>query len=319
MNRTPLDPKIDVVFRALFGREENVDILRAMLNAVLGLQGVYAIQEISYLQPTHSLDYIDEKESVVDLVVRDGRGREVVVEMQCRNHAAFPERILYYGARRVAYQLRAGEPYFRLRPVIVLVFTDFDLVPALQGYRHRFTLREQSTGVEFSQHLEIMLVELPKFVPATPAAHATEPQSYAPWIRFLKEGSSMSAILSEPWVNADIRKAVAELERLAADESMRELYERRLLSLQLRATELQESFEEGREEGREEGERKGLLKALELGLGFRFEPGATPSIMQAAQRASASALRGAVDRLQAGEPLESVRQALLADAHPANR
>ncbi len=248
----PLDPKIDVVFKALFGRQQNIDLLTSLLNGVLELEDRDRLVSVEILSPISELESSDEKLCVLDLSVRDQHGRQYVVEMQCRNHKAFPERMLYYGTRRYGEQLRSGDTYSRLRPVVVLIFTDFALFSGEEGWRHEFALRAEQSSLVFSAHLRIVVVELPKFRKKPPEALGLGES----WVCFLKEGCAMTRTIDEPWVTPALRKAMEELERLKGDEVVRQRYEARLRQVQIWATELEGRYEEGREEGREEGQQE---------------------------------------------------------------
>jgi predicted transposase/invertase (TIGR01784 family) len=97
---------VDVVFKALFAATHNRDLLMSLLNGVLTLVGQPEVVEVSVLTPFSTVDLADDKISTVDLAVRDQRGKQYLIEMQCRNRGSFPERLLYYGARRYGEQLR---------------------------------------------------------------------------------------------------------------------------------------------------------------------------------------------------------------------
>ena len=68
--------------------------------------------------------------------------------MQCRNHKAFAERMLYYAARRYTEAAPAARGVlWALRPLVLVVITDFVLFEQLEGWRERFELRGQRSGV----------------------------------------------------------------------------------------------------------------------------------------------------------------------------
>jgi len=66
----------------------------------------------------------------VDVKATLGDGREVIVEMQVLNIKGFEQRILYNAAKSYSRQLREGEDYTLLNPVIALTLTDFTLFEA---------------------------------------------------------------------------------------------------------------------------------------------------------------------------------------------
>jgi predicted transposase/invertase (TIGR01784 family) len=254
-----LDPKVDVVFKALFGQPSNMDLVADLLNGLLELPQSERIVSVELLPPLSELEVTEEKLTILDLFVEDARGRRYAVEMQCRNHKAFAERMLYYAARRYTRRLHSAEAYTALRPLVLVVITDFVLFEPLESWRERFELRGQSSAVVFSRHLSIVLVELPKFHKS--AAEAASLGEL--WTAFLKEGTKMGTdILSAPWVTPALRKAIEELRRLEGNEQMRELYEARLDQVRVLATELEGSYEEGSEERAQEIAQRLLAKGL---------------------------------------------------------
>jgi predicted transposase/invertase (TIGR01784 family) len=261
--RIHLDPKLDIVFKALFGKPDNGDMLISLLNGMLELPAELSITGVQILSPLSDLDVSDDKLIVLDLLVSDARGHRYGIEMQCRNHKAFPERMLYYAARRYSEQLKSSKPYTTLKPLVLLVFTDFLLFPARENFRERFELRGRDHGELFSEHLSVLLVELPKFRKTTEQGLSLGEK----WALFLKEGTNMqSRIEDAAWLTPALRKAIEELERMEGEETMRELYEARMRQLQVMATELEDSYEQGIEKGLEKGIEQGIEKGIEKGI-----------------------------------------------------
>lgn len=247
---TRLDPKVDIVFRAIFGKPGNADILMSLLNGILDLSGDDRITEVQVLNPLSDIESTDDKSFVMDLFVQDASGHRYGVEMQCRNHKAFPERMLYYATRRYAEQVGTAAAYTTLKPLVLVVFTDFDLFPRVASWRERFELRGGASDVVFSRHLSIVVVELPKFRKAI--AEVSNPGET--WVMFLKEGTKMEPDMTNaPWSTPELRKAVEELKRMEGDQSMREVFHARLDQLRVLATEYQDHYEQGLEKGLEKG------------------------------------------------------------------
>ena len=258
----PLDPKLDVVFRALFGHAQNTDLVLSLLNGILDLSGPDTIVAVDLLSPMSDIAAVEEKQIVLDVYVRAAAGNRYAIEMQCRNHLAFPERMLYYAARTYGNQLRRSSDYSTLQPLVLIVFTDFVLFPEVDPWRQHYALRDQQSGRLFSDHLRVVLVELPKLrLPATPQWSLGEQ-----WGVFLQEGTRMKTRVDDkPWLTPAVRKAIEELERMAGDPRLRDIYETRQEELRVQATELRSSYLEGREEGREEGIRATAQRMLAEG------------------------------------------------------
>ena len=77
-----IDPKVDLIFRILFGVQANLELLLSLLNAVLGLQGDDRLNWIEIRNPYNDKEKFDGKLSILDIKARDKRGRQYNIEMQ---------------------------------------------------------------------------------------------------------------------------------------------------------------------------------------------------------------------------------------------
>ncbi|MDE5059512.1 PD-(D/E)XK nuclease family transposase [Wolbachia endosymbiont of Drosophila aff. chauvacae BK-2020] len=76
-----LDPKNNYAFKRIFGTEKNKDILVHLLNDILGLTGEAKIKDVKFLNPILNPDIASQKESIVDVLCRDSKGIQTIVEM----------------------------------------------------------------------------------------------------------------------------------------------------------------------------------------------------------------------------------------------
>ena len=77
-----LDPKNDFLFRRLFGTEKNKDILIYFINSILHLMDKDAVQDVTYLKTTQDPEIAYKKQSIVDVLCRDQKGTQFIIEMQ---------------------------------------------------------------------------------------------------------------------------------------------------------------------------------------------------------------------------------------------
>ena len=80
-----LDPKLDVVFKLLFAAEQSRDILISLLSAVL--RPTRPIVEVTVLNPELPVGALDDKNIVLDVLVRLDDGSLVDVEMQTESRS----------------------------------------------------------------------------------------------------------------------------------------------------------------------------------------------------------------------------------------
>ncbi|NUM34282.1 MAG: Rpn family recombination-promoting nuclease/putative transposase, partial [Candidatus Brocadiae bacterium] len=130
-----VNPKVDIIFRKLFGSEENKDILLSLVNAVV--QWETPIQEIIIKNPYNFQDYIRSKASIVDIKGVDEKGRWYDIELQVGEQGFYGRRALFYLCKLFASQLESGDTYSKLMPTIGIHFLDFDYFPNEKRYRRR--------------------------------------------------------------------------------------------------------------------------------------------------------------------------------------
>ena len=90
-----IDPKIDCVFKALLGSEENRNLLVHFLNAVLADDLSAPITEAEILNPYNDKEFLDDKLSVVDVKAKDSEGRLYQIEIQLSTYRHLPVRMVY--------------------------------------------------------------------------------------------------------------------------------------------------------------------------------------------------------------------------------
>jgi predicted transposase/invertase (TIGR01784 family) len=69
-----IDPKIDCVFKALLGAEENRGLLMHFINAVLADELRAPITDVEILNPYNEKEFFDDKLSILDVKARDDQG-----------------------------------------------------------------------------------------------------------------------------------------------------------------------------------------------------------------------------------------------------
>ena len=70
-----IDPKIDCVFKALLGSDDNRNLLVHFLNAVLAKELKAPVDDVEILNPYNEKEFPDDKLSIVDVKAKDTEGR----------------------------------------------------------------------------------------------------------------------------------------------------------------------------------------------------------------------------------------------------
>jgi predicted transposase/invertase (TIGR01784 family) len=114
--RHAIDPKIDCVFKALLGSEENSNLLIHFLNAFLVQELSEPIVWVDILNPYNEKEFLSDKLSIVDVKAKDGQERIYQIEIQLTNHSHLPARIIYNWSDIYSQQLKSDQDYGELKP-----------------------------------------------------------------------------------------------------------------------------------------------------------------------------------------------------------
>ena len=277
-----VNPRVDFVFKRLFGVQENVDLLRSLLNAILVLPE--PIKFIDLLNPYNEKAFSDDKFSILDIKAHDETGRIYNIEMQVEEQKNYQKRSLYYWSKLYSEQLTRGVNFSKLTKTIGIHILNFDLFPREPDFHNVFRIKNGSGTQSYFDDFEFHTIELNKF----DIAPAQLKSLLARWVTFLKS----EGVLTEPKVRTalssdpDIKKAIETLEHLNFSEHERDLYERRLKRLRdedevletVRVKGIEEGLEKGMEKGKAEGKAEGIheeklataLKLIESGQTIKF-------------------------------------------------
>ena len=72
-------PTLDFVFRKLFGSEENKDLLMSLINSIV--EPDFHLTDVEIKNPFNLADYLDAKETIVDIKAQDQAGLWYDLEM----------------------------------------------------------------------------------------------------------------------------------------------------------------------------------------------------------------------------------------------
>jgi predicted transposase/invertase (TIGR01784 family) len=202
---TYLDPKIDILFKKIFG--ENKELLISFLNSLLPLQKGQEIVSIEYLSPEQVPSNALGKNSIVDVNCKDNSGRSFIVEMQSEWSNVFRKRLLVNGSKAVVRQMdrnylkERAKPYKELKPVYFLAILNGKFSEGKDWYHHLKIMDFKNPDVVIDG-LDYVLVELPNFTPETWClAHK---KLAVLWLRFLKEIRGYYEKLPEEFVSNEL-------------------------------------------------------------------------------------------------------------------
>ena len=250
-----LDVKTDYAFKKVFGSEESVPVLISFLNAILGYTDDCKIKDLSIADPYQIPTIKGMKDTFVDVKAELNNGKKVIIEMQVLNVKGFEKRILHNTAKQYSRQLKRGENYHLLNPVIALTFTDFIMFDDTEKYISHFRLLEKERHIEYPDDIELIFVELPKFKKKADTVENIKEK----WIYFLKNAGDLDYIpekLSDPC----IKQAFQTINEATFSEKELELQEKRYDFIRMQKGALKLATEQGLERGIERGLEQGSEK-----------------------------------------------------------
>lgn len=245
-----LNPKTDFAFKKIFGSGQSKDVLISFLNALL-YEDQAVIEDLEIIDPYQAPQLKGMKDTFLDVKATVTGGKTVIVEMQVLNVVGFEKRVLYNAAKAFSIQLDKGQAYAKLNPVIALTITDFVMFSETAKVISRYGLKENEDLTTYSDDIELVFVELPKFTKSLDELTTLADR----WIYFLKEAESLE-VVPESWQGTPaLEKAfqIAELSNLSREEL--DVFERKQIFLQ----DSRNAVLKGIEQGIEQGERRKAL------------------------------------------------------------
>ncbi len=160
-----MSPKIDFVFKLIFGDPKNKDILIPFLRDVAGI-AEEDFEEIEYMNSELLKDFQEERKGILDVRVKNRYGEQINIEIQVVHTKFMTERSLFYLSKMFTSNIKVGDSYTKLRKCIAINIVDFKCIAQDKLYScYRF--KDRDTGHELTDKMEIYFLELPKTLDAS--------------------------------------------------------------------------------------------------------------------------------------------------------
>jgi predicted transposase/invertase (TIGR01784 family) len=155
-----INPLTDFGFKKLFQKKE---LMISFLNDIIRAD----IKDIEY-EPTEGLGaYPRERKAIFDILCTTKEGERFIVEMQLGEQTWFRDRALFYASHAIRKQApRKKDWNYQLKEVYVVAilnFTAFKEEEAKNIVIERVYLYREKAKMPYSQKLNLVFVELPKF------------------------------------------------------------------------------------------------------------------------------------------------------------
>ena len=254
-----LDVRTDFAFKKVFGSDGSKHILISFLNALIYSNRKHKIKDLTIVDPYNIPMIKGVKETYVDVKAILDDDTKVIIEMQVLNHEGFEKRILYNAAKNYSLQLNKAEDYNLLNPVIALSIVDFDMFETNEVITN-FKLIEKEQLITYSDDIELIFVELPKFKKSLEQLSNIKEQ----WIYFVKNAGSLEYIPDT--LDTSIQEALSTVNEASMSKDELEAQYKRKEFISVQKLALQKAKNDGKKEGIEEGRQEGLQEGIEIGI-----------------------------------------------------
>ena len=256
-------PKIDLVFRKLFGSEENKDLLISLINGIVDSRP--HLTDLTIKNPYSLATYVGGRTSILDIKAVDQDGVWYDIEMQIGEHGFYGRRALYYLSKMYVDQLEESDAFDSLRKTIGIHLIDFDYFRD-DRYRRHFVFKDMDTN-EYIEHLsyqQLYFVEMSKFRKDWSELTTLLDR----WIAFLNKAQTLSrrTLPTELLFEPQIVSAVEKLEAMGFDPQERQIYEGELKARLIDKEELRTAEQKGRDAGMQDGMQEALRRMISSGI-----------------------------------------------------
>ncbi|MDY0404867.1 Rpn family recombination-promoting nuclease/putative transposase [Virgibacillus sp. 179-BFC.A HS] len=291
LKRIPLnqlmDLKIDYAFKQLFGNEKNKEITVVFLNAILQKTGRDRIKDIAFSNAEINREYLDDKQSRLDLLVVTDADERINVEIQFTDQYDMVKRSIYYWSKLYARPFEKGMAYKELRPVIAINILNFDVFEQTERFHTSYYLYDDEDQAKLTNVMEFHFIEMGKLIKDWKADKLNPWNSIlARWLLLLgmvdsrndKVYDDIYQELEEIAMNDEsLRETLKSWEELSMEQEQREAYEgrlKRILDEEAAKREAELNLQEAKQKAKQEGEleakeaiaRRLLSKGLNIDL-----------------------------------------------------
>ena len=138
-----LSPKVDFVFKRIFGNENNPRILISFLNAVIKPKDL--IETVQIMNNDIDKESIEDKFSRLDIKAKTNKNELINIEIQIKDEHNMVKRSLYYWSKMFEGQLTEGQNYDKLAKTICINILNFKCLNTKEAHSI-YRLKEINTN-----------------------------------------------------------------------------------------------------------------------------------------------------------------------------
>ena len=155
-----LDVTNDFIFKAIFGKKGNEEILKSLLEAILNL----SINQVEIIENTKlAQEFQKQKLGILDIRAKLQDGTKINIEMQVVNKHDILERTLFYWSKLYIEDVKQGDDYKDLAKTININILKYNFLPKDEYCLSSHLYYDKYKEEVLTNKLEIYLIDLIKF------------------------------------------------------------------------------------------------------------------------------------------------------------
>ncbi|AEB77467.1 Rpn family recombination-promoting nuclease/putative transposase [Clostridium botulinum] len=241
-----LSPKVDFVFKRIFGNEKHPEILISFLNAVMKPKDL--IESVQIKNSDIEKEHIEDKYSRLDIKAITNKGEYINIEIQVKNEYNMIKRSLYYWSKMFENQIVEGDNYNKLKKTVCINILDFKYLKN-DRFHNAYRLKEINTNEELTDTMELHFIEIPKLRKLNDSEDVSD--MLEAWVAFIQNPDS-EIVEKLEMSKKEIKEAKSELVRMSGDSKERYMYEKRKESILEKVSLIESAEQKGIEKGKKE-------------------------------------------------------------------
>jgi predicted transposase/invertase (TIGR01784 family) len=266
MNRKLIS--FDWAIKKILRSKANFGILEGFLSELLFTD----ITILEVLESESNQETQDNKFNRVDIKVKDGNGRILIIEVQYSRELDYLQRMLYATSKVIVEHFPKGAAYSDVQKVISVNILHFDLGKGDDYIYHgttRFIGLHNQTELHLSEKQKAFYTHAQKIADLYPEYYLIELRNFNDiakdsldeWIYFLKNEEIKTDFKAK-----GLEEAQEALDVLKMPPHERMAYERYHEQLHYEASMYESTYVLGKQEGKEEGLQQGVQQGLQQGI-----------------------------------------------------
>ena len=283
-----LNPKIDYVFKRIFGHIGNEEITKSFIEAITKEKLTDIKLDCNTITEKN---LFDDKIGILDIKAKLNNNINCNIEMQIVDRKNIEKRILYYWSKMYTSSIKTGYDFDSLEKSIVILISDYNLenLREIKKYITKWNLREKETPkVILTDVLEIYIIELSK-VKNNASNNYDELNA---WLKFINNPEEKPKMEE----NKELMKARKILQDMSKTKEERYLAELREKYIMDQNEILAAGYHKGINKGLEQGLRNGLKDGIQQGLKQGMEKGIQQGLKQGMEKGIQQGLKQGMEK-----------------------